>query len=86
MLYGHVIKYHLPIPQDKYRIHKRWGEIRRYREIAMAKRHLRHERSFNAKSYPFQELKIRESVQIQNHVDGQKLEESLNIDNYSALF
>ena len=40
MLYGRVIKDHLPILQDKYQIHKRWREISRYRETAMAKGHI----------------------------------------------
>ena len=68
MLYGRVIKDHLPILQDKYQIHKRWREISWYRETAMAKRHIINEQNYNIKSRPLQELKIGESVQIQNQV------------------
>ena len=32
MLYGRIVKDHLPVLQDKYRIHKRWSEISQYRE------------------------------------------------------
>ena len=68
MLYGRVIKDHLPILQDKYQIHKQWRETSRYRETAMAKRHIRNEKNYNLRSHPLQELKIGESVQIQNQV------------------
>ena len=61
MLYGQVIKDHLPAHWDKYRIHKRWNEISRYREKAMAKRQLRNEHW-----HLLQEKEVGQPVQIQN--------------------
>ena len=68
MLYGRVIKDHLPALQEKYRIHKRWSEISRYREMAMAKRHIANEKYYNPHSRPLRELEIGQSVQIQNQI------------------
>ena len=60
MLYGRVIRHHLPI------LHKRWWEIRELRERAMAKRHLLNQKHYNIHSHPLRELQVGESVQVQN--------------------
>ena len=66
MLYGRVIKDHLPAHRDKYRIHKWWNEISHYQEKVMAKRHLRNERQYNEHSHLLQEIEVTQPVQIQN--------------------
>ena len=66
MLYGRVIRDHLPILREKYQIHKRWREIRELRERAMAKRHLLNQKHYNIHSHPFRELQVGESVQVLN--------------------
>ena len=66
MLYGRVIRDHLPILHEKYQIHKRWREIRGFRERAMAKRHLLNQKHYNIHSHLLQELQVGESVQVQN--------------------
>ena len=68
MLYNRVIKDHLPALRDKYRIHKRWNEISRYREKVMAKRHLRNERQYEH-SHLLQEIEVSQPVQIQYQPD-----------------
>ena len=59
MLYGRVIRDHLPILREKYQIHK-------LRERAVAKRHLLNQKHYNIHNHPLQELQVGESVQVQN--------------------
>ena len=66
MLYGRVIRDHLPILREKYQIYKRWRGIRELRERAMAKRHLLNQNHYNIHSHPLRELQVGESVQVQN--------------------
>lgn len=68
MMYGRVIKDHLPAHQEKYRIHKHWGEISQYRETAMTKRHMKNEKCYNAHTCPLWQLEVWWSIQIQNQV------------------
>lgn len=69
MLYGRIIKDHLPVLRDKYQTRKQWKEIGELRELAMAKRHMRNEQFYNQHCRPLQELQVGDSVQIQNQ-DG----------------
>ena len=64
MLYGWVIRDHLPILREKYQIHKRWREIRELRERAMAKGHLLNQKHYSLHSHPLQELQVGESVRV----------------------
>lgn len=58
MLYGRMIKDHLLDLQDKYRIHKRWGEIKTHGKLKVLQR----------TQSPTSELRIGESVQIEKQV------------------
>ena len=69
MLYGRMIKDHLPILWEKYQLQKQWKEIRALREVAMAKRHMQNEQFYNKHSRPLQELQVGNLVHIQNQ-DG----------------
>lgn len=69
MLYGRVIKDHLPVLRDKYQVRKQWTEIGKLREVAMAKRHMRNEQYYNQHCRPLRELQVGDYVQIQNQ-DG----------------
>ena len=62
MLYSRVIKDHLPVLWDKYKIRKQWREICELNEAAMAKRHLQNGHFYNK----LRELQIGNSIQIQN--------------------
>ena len=66
MLYGWVIRDHLPIHQEKYLIHKHWKDIIELKERAMAKRHLLNQKHYNIHSHPLWELQIGKSVQVLN--------------------
>ena len=69
MLYGRMIKDHLPILREKYQIRKQWKEIRVLREDAMAKRHMQNEQFYNKHSCPLWELQVGNFMHIQNQ-DG----------------
>ena len=66
MLYGRVIKDHLPALRDKYPIRKEWKEIGEMRERAMAKRHMRQEQFYNPHCRPLRELQVGDFVQMQD--------------------
>ena len=66
MLYGRVIKDHLPVLHDRYSVRKEWKEIGELREGAMARRHMRNEQFYNRHCRPLRELQIGDFVQIQN--------------------
>ena len=69
MLYGRIIKDHLPVLRDKYQTRKQWREIGELREVAMAKRHMRNEQFYNQHSRPLRELEVGDFIQMQNQ-DG----------------
>ena len=66
MLYGQIIKDHLPVLWNKYQTWKQRKEIRELREVVMAKRHMQNEQFYNKHSHPLQKLQIGGFVQIQN--------------------
>ena len=83
MLYGRVIKDHLPVLQDKYQTQKQWKEIRELREVVMAKRHMRNEQFYNKHCCPLWELQIKSTtssrcttVMITTLVDGGRVVET----------
>ena len=69
MLYGRIIRDHLPVLRDRYQTRKQWKEIGELREIAMAKRHMRNEQFYNQHCRPLRDLQVGDFVQIQNQ-DG----------------
>lgn len=77
MVYSRVIKDHLQALQDKYRIHKIWGDVDRYRETAMTKRHMKCEMIYNANfgNNELENLPKYRNKSAHTHVDGQKLGE-----------
>ena len=69
MLYGRVIRDHLPVLRDKYQIRPQWKEIAELRETALARRHMRNKQYYNEHSRPLQELQVGDFVRVQNQ-DG----------------
>ena len=69
ILCGRLIKDHLPILRDKYRIRKHWREIGELREDARGQRHMRNKHFYDVCCRLILELQIDESVQIQNQDD-----------------
>ena len=58
MLYGRIIKDHLPVLRDKYQTLKQEKEIGELRELAMAKMYMRNEKFYNQRCRPLQEFQI----------------------------
>ena len=69
MLYGRVIKDHLPVLRDKYQTRPQWKEIAELRETALARRHMRNEQYYNEHGRPLKELQVGDFVRVQNQ-DG----------------
>ena len=69
MLYGRIIKDHLPALRENYRRRPQWDEIAELREAAMARRHMRNEHYYNEHSRPLKELQVGDFVRFQNQ-DG----------------
>ena len=66
MLFGRTIKDHLPQLWSTEPLRPQWSEIRKLRELAMAKRHIRNEIRFDNTTRTLPALQLGDTVLIQN--------------------
>ena len=68
IVFGRAIRDFIPIMPGKYQPHNTWMEVRDNREIALSKRHMKISERLSEHTKALQELKVGDSVRIQNQV------------------
>ena len=58
ILYGQIIKDHLPVLRDKYQTQKQWKEIGKWRKLAVAKRNMQNEQFYTSVAAHFRNFKL----------------------------
>ena len=68
MLFGHPIRYFIPILPNKYRPHTTWQETLMAREEALRNRHMKAAERWSEHTRQIPPLKVGDLVRIQNQV------------------